>query len=62
MIHGDIVNIRDATLNMPIHQANEFANRDRGVYSNYQVYMRLTHALDIKHSTYSVPIPHFLPS
>jgi len=46
MIHGDIVNIRDATLIMPTHQVNEHANHsERGVYKRYQLYIQLTHAL-----------------
>jgi len=61
MIHGHIVNIRDATLNMTIHQVNEPVNRDRGVCRIYQVHMQLTHTFGVKCSIYYVPIVHLLP-
>jgi len=34
MIQGGVVNIRDATLNMPIRQVNEVNHRDKGVYQS----------------------------
>src|SRR5260370_13850315 len=61
MIHGDIVNIRDATLNMSIHQVNETVNRDRGECQIYQVHLQLTHSFGVKCSTCFVPIVHSPP-
>jgi len=39
MIQGGVVNIRDATLNMPIQQVSGLANRDKGIYQNYQLHL-----------------------
>ena len=42
MIQGGVVNIKDATLNMPVQQVNGLANRDKGMYQGYQLYLYAT--------------------